>query len=77
MDRPYAEREYEMFMRSALLGILLAGLSGQAFADISAQSTNDDFDVYDYPQPDDDNWVIWDYRLMPESFGSRTSRRHT
>jgi hypothetical protein len=45
-----------MLMRTALLGIMLASLSALICTEVRAQSTNDDFDVYDYPHPEDDNW---------------------
>ncbi len=44
-----------MFTRITLLGLLLASLSTLVCADVRAQSTDDDFDVYDYPHPED-NW---------------------
>lgn len=44
-----------MFTRIMLLGLLLASLSTLFCADVRAQSTDDDFDVYDYPHPED-NW---------------------
>lgn len=44
-----------MFTRTMLLSFLLAGLSTLFCAEVRAQSTEDDFDVYDYPHPED-NW---------------------
>lgn len=49
-----------MFTRITLMGLLLASLSTLVCADVRAQSTeddfrDDDFDVYDYPHPED-NW---------------------
>ncbi|OQW32298.1 MAG: hypothetical protein A4E19_19930 [Nitrospira sp. SG-bin1] len=45
-----------MFMRTMLLGIVLAAFSVPCPTEVRAQATDDDFDVYDYPQSGDDNW---------------------
>lgn len=45
-----------MFIRAALLGIMLAGFVTLIGSEIQAQSIDDDFNVYDYPHPEDDHW---------------------
>jgi|GEM_PF-6093682 len=59
-----------MLTRTMLLGLLLASLSTLFCAEVRAQSTDGDFDVYDYPQPGDNNWS---YGLV-ESCQKETSR---
>jgi hypothetical protein len=58
-----------MFMRIMLLGLLLSSLGTLFCADVRAQSTDDDFDVYDYPHPEDN----WSYGIV-DSCQKETSR---